>query len=102
MQTVRAGDTVPVHWIVADEATKQPVDITGATIEVTMQLTTGGAITTVPGIPTEPTLGKFMHEYDMLAPGTYNLTALVDGVPGEQTAPTKQNQVLRVVARIGV
>lgn len=100
MQTVRESDTVPVHWIVQDEATGLPVDITGATLTVLMQATTGGPVTTVAGQATEPEQGKFKHMYDMLADGIYNLTVLVDGAPGEQTAPTKQNQILRVVPRI--
>lgn len=101
MQVVREGDTVLSHWIVTDDSTGTPVNLTGSTIEVHVQSTTGGAVTTPTSQVVDPLTGEIAHAYDTLTPGTYNLEVEITGPPGIQTSPTKKNALLRVVAQLG-
>lgn len=100
MQVVREGDTVLSRWIVTDDSTAEPVDLTGSTIEVHVQSTTGGAAITLPSEITDAAAGRIAHSYDTLVPGTYNLEVEIEGPPGIQTSPTKKNALLRVVPQI--
>jgi len=101
MQTVRELDTLWLYWVVASEETQEPIDLTATTIVATVEPINGGAQINIPvEIVGDPTLGRVRHKYDMLTPGDWYLTMLLDGPPGEGTTPTRRNAKIRVKPRL--
>jgi hypothetical protein len=107
MQTVREGDGLSSYWLVAEEngdgTPGDPIDLTGATVEVHARLNdqpTAATIVIPAVVEGDPVEGRISHPYDMLAAGVYFLVAVItrSGVTG--TSPTARNALLRVVAKI--
>lgn len=98
---IKEGDTLPVAWRVLDCNTGQPVDLTGAIVEVHAQRR-GSAPITLPSFVIPPeSEGRVQYTPDgTLSPGSYavEIQFTKSGVIG--TSPTDGTGTLTVQAQI--
>lgn len=103
MRTVTEQDTLWMYWrVLEDTPEREPVDLTGATASMSFapHKRAGETLELPAEVVGDPTEGRIRHKYDTVPPGVWLATALVDGPPGEGTAPTASREIVRVLPRL--
>ena len=101
MRTVKQGDTHTIYFGVRDER-GQPVNLTGATYGVYIQMLGKPVISLPVNVYGDPTLGVLSHKLSgTLDPGTYSLVIKFKVGDEQKTSPTDGLDCLEVTATIG-
>lgn len=101
MHTAKQGETAPATFIVMDEETGQPLDLTGSTVSARARLQKG----TSPGYNLssyiqEPTTGRVACSVADLPVGVYNLEFKIDAPAGTRFAPSDRYEPIRILERV--
>lgn len=103
MHTAKQGETVPASFVVINDETMQPLDLTGQSVSAARarpQKKSTSPGYTLPAYVQQAEQGRVAVDLSTLPAGDYNLEIRIDGPDGERFAPSGKYAPVRILERL--